>query len=206
MKIQVVTEGTSEVASFPAFLSQVAARSGNVLPNPLKLSVSPDANPDQIARAAIESIKIARIKGAACVILVLDRESQPARSGDLASALERAVGRHAPAGSPEVRVVLKDKMYENWLIADVQGLRSHRGRFTVNGAFERKVAPDKADNCDAYRLLSNAAIGRAYEKVSDSKRIVSTLDVVRAAANSRSFRHFLHMLGDPSYIRQCSRP
>jgi len=170
------------------------------------LSVAPDASESQIAKAALGPIKIARIKGAHRVLIVLDREAQPDHPGVLATALEAEIRRLAPAGTPDVRVVLKNRMYENWLVSDTDGLSSHRGRFRVNAALVRKVAPDKADSIDAYRVLSDAAIGRSYEKVSDSKRIASTFDVLRAAVNSRSFRHFLHLLGDPRYASQCQRP
>ena len=63
----------------------------------------------------------------------------------------------------------------------------------------------KADSVDALALLKQATRGDAYDKVQDAKRILEEVDVAQLAANSRSFRRFLRVIGHPEYRSQSAR-
>lgn len=171
---------------------------------PLKINVSPDAPALSIAKACRSRLIIAHAKGASLAVLVLDRETQSASPGDIASAIATELVLSRPP--LDVSVVIKDRMFENWLVADLDALEAQPGRFKVTPAIRRAVEPNKADGCDALSLLKRAVVGTQYDKVSDASRILKRADVSRSAANSRSFRHFLHALGDKYYSKQCKKP
>ncbi len=147
---------------------------------------------------------IAAGQGADAAVVLLDREQQDACPGriarDIAAALMRACA-VLPA-----YVVLKNRCFENWLVADLGALLAQPSRFEVTSAMRKKVEPNKADQCDAIALLKKSVIEDQYEKVRDSVRICSKMDVAVAARHSRSFRHLLHVLEDPAYLSQCRLP
>jgi hypothetical protein len=58
------------------------------------------------------------------VVVLLDRETQNQGPAEIAAALEREFARKA-YGVP-VRVVVKDRQFENWLVADLDALRQCR--------------------------------------------------------------------------------
>ena len=204
-KVAIITEGVSEYRSLPKLYRQLAERTGNSLLHPTRVSVSPDASPEIIARNCSTHIKLAMAQRAELVVVLLDREVQAAPAGDLAAAIELALRRCTPVNI-DIYVVLKDRMYENWLISDLEALRSQPGRFKVTAALVRAVEPNKADTCNAMALIKRATIGDSYDKVPDSVRICQRLDVGRASKHSRSIRHFLHVLGDPVFEGECKRP
>jgi hypothetical protein len=105
----------------------------------------------------------------------------------------------------EVRVVIKDRTLENWLIADLQALRQQHARFTITAALARQVEPDKADRVNALNFLNRATNGRSYDKKVDGVNIAERMDVDKAAQNSRSLRHLLHVLHHDSYSDQCAQ-
>jgi hypothetical protein len=88
---------------------------------------------------------------------------------------------------------------------DLEALRAQPGRYTVSESMRKKVEPGKADGCNGHELLQNAS-RNTFRKVHDAVAICERFDPLRAAAHSRSFRHFLHVLGDPAYADQCRRP
>jgi hypothetical protein len=121
------------------------------------------------------------------VIILMDRESRTACPGQLASDLRRELLAEQRSGY-QIEVVIKDRTLENWLVADLQSLRSQPKRFKVSQQSARSIAPNKADNVDAFATLKACAIGPDYDKVKDCDRILSRADPLRMAANSRSFR------------------
>jgi len=135
---------------------------------------------------------------------LIDREQQEACPGQIATLLEQEFGRKGT--NLAVRVALKDRTFENWLIADLGALQSQPARFAVTAAISRCVEPDKADRCDAEKIIKKAAANGQYDKITDAERISTKLDIESAARNSRSFRHFLHILGHSSYRSQCRLP
>lgn len=204
MKVAFITEGVSEFKSLPSLYAQLRLLSGNVFLSPLKVNVSPDAPPRVIARECRSRLLIAQAKGADLAVILLDREAQEACSGLIADQIESAATRLC--STVKLRVVLKDRMFENWLIADLNALRAQPQRFEVSNATVRRVQPNKADRCDAQRILAHCTKGDRYDKVRDSQAICANIDIEVAARHSRSVRHLLHVLGAPVYSSQCRDP
>lgn len=169
---------------------------------PLLAAISPTAAPAVIAREIRKHLIVLESKRAERAILLLDREHTPICCGQRATAIAQAL---APLSSVPTYVVLKDTMFENWLIADMAALRMMPARFTITPAAERAVTPDRADAADGYAWLQKATKGR-YEKVADAQRILSFAAPRLIGANSRSFRRFLHVIGHPDYVGQSRLP
>lgn len=203
MKIAILTEGVSEFKSLPILYSQIHAQINALVMKPLKISTSPDAPTNAIVRECQSKILMAERSGANRVVLILDREQQQGCPGIIAESIEAAINK---TSALPVSVVLKNRTYENWLIADVDGLKTLKGRFNIDRSFVSKVKPDKADSVDGYVLLNRASRRGEYDKVPDGEKIAKTMNVSRAAANSRSFRHFLHVLGYGAYREGCRLP
>ena len=205
MKIAVITEGVSEYKSLPRLYPQIASQSPNIVIQTMKVNVSPDAPPAIIARECKSRLLIAADCGAARAVIVLDRERQVDCSGAIAANIASAL---TQVGRPQlnVQVVLKDRAFENWLIADLDALIKQPKRFKVTQSTRKRIEPNKADKCDALAILNAATMGDHYDKVPDSQRICQNVAVDKAAANSRSFRHFLHVMEYGAYKQQCRNP
>jgi hypothetical protein len=205
MKIALLTEGESEYTAIPELITQLQARTGNNFISLMRMKVQPDGPVEKIARSCTSLLRICAAKGVDRVVVVLDREQQADGPGTIAEAIAGAIVR---VNSPkaEVIVVIKDRSFENWVIADVAALKAQPARFKIRSSLEKAVAPNKADQVEALGLLKGATIGQNYDKIQDSKRTLGKAKVERMAKNSRSFRHFLHALGDEKYADQCRNP
>lgn len=200
-RIAIVTEGDSEVASLPLLREQLEHRTHNQIVGHFKVAVPPDAAVAVVGRACAKLIRVAEAKRPDRVVFVLDRETQQECPGGIAASITAEIRRHC--AFDDIRVVLKNQVYENWLLADLEALRAQPARFVVSHTLVGAVEPNRADSAQALRLIKSAVVSGHYDKVADSKRIMSRADVTRALLHSRSFRHFLHALGDPTLELDC---
>ncbi|MFL0276556.1 DUF4276 family protein [Mycobacterium sp. SMC-19] len=203
MRIALITEGASEFKALPQLfpqLQQKMPRRSRIV-RILRANITPDAPHPQVISSCRPALKIAS-NIADMAIVLLDREQQQNCPGDIAAKLEE---RFKKAACIDIRVVLKDRKFENWLISDLVGLKSHPARFNYDNALSRRVHPDKADRIDAERELKRISGGK-YDKIPDGNRLCKTASVDRIAHNSRSFRHFLHLLNYEPYRTDCRTP
>lgn len=206
MKVAIITEGEGEWAALPELLPQFRTRSSVEFIQIMRVRAQPDGPVEKLARACKPAFQICEAKGVDRVVIVLDREQQPEPPGDIALRIQTAIRTIFHAAPFEIRVVIKDRAFENWVIADLSALRAQRARYKVSTAMANAVAPNKADRTDALALLKSAAVGQDYHKIQDSRKTLAKADVARLAANSRSFRHLLHVIEDPDYCTQCKVP
>jgi len=198
MKIGFVVDGDSEYGSLPALYAQLQIATGNQFLKPLKASLQPKAPTGAIARASLKRVLQLESRGAHQVVVLIDRENRDDCAPELAAAIRASLAASSP--SSRVSVVVKDRTFENWLLADLDALRSQPQRFNVTRRTAREVSPDKADHVNAQDLISRSVVGgRGYHKVKDSQRILDRARIERMAANSRSFRRLLAVTGHPSY-------
>ncbi|MBI3215920.1 MAG: DUF4276 family protein [Mycobacterium sp.] len=204
MKIAILTEGDGEFKSLPQLYEQLHDKMPNRtrIVKTLKISVQPDAEHGQLVAACRPNLALARAV-ADRIIVLLDREQQQQCPGGVAQQLEDEFKKIAKV---PVQVVLKNRMYENWLLADLDALRSQPARFAVDAAAQRKICPNKADSIDGLREIKRLVKNGDYSKTSDSDKICRKANVEKMAANSRSFRHFLHAVGHESYRDVCRLP
>ncbi len=203
MRIGVVVDGRSEFSALPKLKLQIEDISGNTIAEIVKADIHPMATAAVIARAAAERISVLQMRNVDCVVVLVDREDRPECPGALAEQIRERIQPRAPM---PVAVVIKDRTFENWLVSDPDALLGMRARFAVSRGVVNSIRPNKADHIDAARALRVAARGHAYEKVKDAGRILERADVLRMAANSRSFRKFLRCVGHPAYATQSRAP
>ena len=160
-----------------------------------------------MAGAVNSRLAILAARGVYRVVVLLDREDRADCPGDLATALIQALQPMcARQGVREVRVVIKDRMLENWLIADTGCIRQMKNRFRFSEGVLRKIEKDGADNQAAFDLLKRFAHKQPYSKVPDSMRIMERAQPLAIAGNSRSFRRLLRVLNHGTYSKQSKRP
>lgn len=205
MRIGIVVDGDSEYRSLPAILSRIRRPCGHDFLGPTVMRASPLAPIGVLGKACSSPIRVLAGRGAHRIVVVLDRETRDECPGDFASQVANEAAQASGFGA--LSVAVKNRKYENWLIADIDALRRQRARFTVSLRQEARVRPDKADSVsDAVEYLRSCALGRSYDKVADSVRITRLIDPMEMARNSRSFRRFLRLLNHPTYIQQSIRP
>ena len=198
-----MVDGKAEFASLPLLYPRLQAAIPHQLVNPILADIQPLAPVSTIAKKCLNPARQLSKRGVERVVVLVDRETRAECCATLSRAIEQPIAN--PVGV-EVHVVLKDRAFENWLIAAVASLRSQRARFRVSASTTRLVAPNMADNVDALDLLKQSVRGSSYSKVSDSKRILGRADPLEMAANSRSFRRFLRCVDHPLYVDQSQRP
>jgi hypothetical protein len=99
-------------------------------------------------------------------------------------------------------VVVKNRCFENWLIADLEALRARSPRkYNFPDGVIDRVRRSGADNVQATDLLDRYVDG-GYCKRADSAEMCRVVRADRLAANSRSFRKLLRSLGHPAYSLQ----
>lgn len=203
MKIGIVVDGLGEFQSLPEICARLCLRQGDQLLAPVHARLQPKSAPGRIAESVLKKLDLLRKRGADVVLLLIDREDRAECAPEFAQAIEAAF----VAMSQQVRVVVKNRKFENWLIADPKALGSLKGRFKPTAAFRKHVSQNKADNvADAAALLNRICVKSSYHKTQDPPKILAVMDVVEAGKNSRSFRRFLRLLGDERYRDQSRKP
>lgn len=201
MRIGIVVEGKSEYVALPRLHEALSAQYPVTLLGPVLAPVHPTSDPGRIAQGCRNALLVLERRRVDRIVAILDREDCPccvgSRSAEIAAALQ------ARTAVP-VEVVLKDRSFENWLLADLDAVRSQQA-FAVSRGAARQVEPNKADHVDAYAWLQ-AASGGTYEKVTHAHKILKSASPQGIARNSRSFRRFLRVIDHPDYTGQSVRP
>jgi len=196
VKVGFIVDGVSEFAALPTILTKIVGTcEHDFLTRVLFADLQPHAPFATMARECKSALSILEHRGADMIVVIMDREGRDECPPQLAAGLASAL---AGQTARQVAVVIKDRKYENWLVADLAALRAQDRRFTVTRADARKVEPNLADRADGLALIKRMVIG-TYDKVEDSKRIVGRADALTMARNSRSFRRFLRVVGHPLY-------
>lgn len=204
MRIGIVVDGKSEFQSLPRIYPRI--QTSNTFVRTLLADIQPLANPTKIARAVEVPIITLSKKNVNKIIVLLDLENReecaPQWSGELESAIWPVCRK---AGINGLHVVLKVRTFENWLLSDLDFLKSKPNLFQVSKADESKISPNKADNANAKAVMSSCA-RKPYKKTKDSLIIATEFDPYKAGQNSRSFRRFLRVSGCRHYREQSKRP
>jgi hypothetical protein len=137
------------------------------------------------------------------VVVCIDREARPAEAGEFAASLASAIRATlatlaSPLGVP-LDVVIADRAFEAWLLADIQGIcRLKRVRPPRNRCYEGH----QEGEADFGSRLLRRILGR-YEKAIDGPDLFAMVDLSRArlspsrgrAWGSASLDAFLVALG-----------
>lgn len=200
MTIGVIVDGEAEAVSLSALFEKLAT--SNHILRPLKATASVNASTSKLVRALQVPCSVLCRRGAEAIVVLLDREKLQECSGSIASAIERAIARETWSSDFSwVKVVLKDRMFENWLIADVAALRTLHARFQFSQGILTRIESGLTDSVPALQALQTAALRHGYAKVADGRKIIGAAEPERMDT-SRSFRKFLRVIGEPRYADQ----
>jgi hypothetical protein len=202
MRIGVVVDGMSEYWSLGVLLNKVAPATGQTYLRVVKADIQPLAPFPVIARACKMPVAQLSARGADLVLVVFDREGRVECPSEIADGVSRALALQVDC---QTSVIVKDRQYENWLVADLEALAAHPRRFRVSPRHTRAIEPNRADAVDGSAIVRNMAV-RDYEKVDDSRMIVESADPAKMARHSRSFRKFLREARHPAYSSQSRLP
>jgi Domain of unknown function (DUF4276) len=203
MKIGLIVDGRSEYESMPLLVQKLSAPPEIEFVRPVLADLQPGADVALNGRLIVEKSRdLARSRAINLAVVLMDREQDDRCPGEIASSLEDWISARSPITT---RIVIKDRAFENWLIADVQAFEVIPGRFAFTNSSVRRVKASGADGIDAHRLIEQAVRGD-YRKVSDSQIILRHARPEHMAATSRSFRRFLRVVEHPHYLEQSKRP
>ena len=205
MRIGLIVDGQAEFRSLPTLIRRIDT--SHVLLDPLFADIQPFAPLAQVVGEVRSKLPILQNRRIDHLIVLLDRESRPDCPGFMAKEIAEGIVRACAARLPETSFscVVKNSRFENWLISDLEALGRMNGRFMLSAAQRRAISPDRADNIDALAILKAAALDKPYAKVRDAMRIMERAQPRNLARNSRSFRRFLRLVGDPDYAEQSKR-
>jgi hypothetical protein len=202
MKIGVIVDGDAEYRSLPRLLARTDAAA--VVLHPLKADIQPLAPIGQIVASVKSRLKILLARNVDLVVILLDRETREECPGAFAKSIQEKL--KEMCAEPDVAVVVKNRTFENWLVADIDSLEELRGRYKVTTGHRAQIAPNRADYLDATAMIKSMTKGKDYDKVRDAVQILGIAVPERIAENSRSFRRFLRIVGHPKYLNQSRRP
>jgi hypothetical protein len=205
VKIGLIVDGDAEFRSLPHLIPKISTPHV-IFHNPLRVPVHGAMPPGQIAAQVVSRVKIFSARGANKVIIALDREDSETCPGVLAQTIAAACARACSRPGIVVEVLIKDRMFENWLIADVTALEKFPRRFGITEKFRRAVVPNKADAVPALRMLEGVSKGDSFHKVDDAIKICRAARPENIAKESRSFRRFLRIVEHPDYQAQSRQP
>lgn len=202
MIVGVVCDGSAESQALEVVVKKINGYGTKFL-KPLYADMQPKATEAQIAKKAEKAIGILRAKKADLIIVLLDFEDREGCPGEFSEMLANAF---IKLGMNDVSVVIKMRTFENWLVADPEGIGA-LNNYKPTKAFVGAVAPNKADHVDGEKLINSIIVGRReYHKRIDAINIAKRLDVSRASKNSRSFRRFLRLVNHEEYADQSKLP
>ncbi|HYW07560.1 MAG TPA: DUF4276 family protein [Longimicrobium sp.] len=207
MRIGFVVDGRAEYESLADVLLKVDTRH-TLVTRILRADLQPSAPLGQIALEASKRIRdLVVSRQVQRAVVLIDREQNPSCCGEYARDLAAAITKQCQGKGlgVEIQVVVKDRMYENWLVADPVAFDQLSARFDPS-TIQKGVGRHGADGDKALALLKRAAVKKQFDKVPDAARITQHLDPLRMGEHSRSFRKLLGVVGCSAYTAQTKRP
>jgi hypothetical protein len=203
LRIGIVVDGDAESQALKLLTQRISIPDTQLL-DPIYANMQPRSTPGQIARSAKSKIDVLTARGVDKIVVLIDKEDRLECPSQFASNIEAAF---SAIGCPHVEVAVKNRNFENWLIADVDVFNRLRSRYRVTKAFQKAVSPNKADSVpDAESLLNKIVVSGEYHKRRDAAQITKLQEADKMARNSRSFRRFLRIVGHSDYLLQSKKP
>lgn len=198
MGIHLIVHGDTEYNCLPSILK----RFGIQIPHPYNLQGKGfgDRENELIKDKLLKAIELVCKRKPTKIIIVTDKESRPFCPGalsllmkaELLSRIEQKYGLQFRERIPEISFVIADYCYENWLIADPEGIAKCK-------LLKKKPnIKQTADATHAIRILNDCMTkNRAYDKRTHAPKLTACADFtdVHVQARSKSLRKFLKEAG-----------
>lgn len=200
--VGLIVEGATEFLALPRLFQKALVRGCPPLRAKNLGGVGSDKEPAAIAEMVAPKVIAYRAAGVERVVVCLDREQRRECSGQFAGSVASAIARELVvrrASGNQVHVVIADRTFEAWLLADAYGLHQRRVFVTAptTHCFEGNMgAQNKKGTVELGRLL-----GRPYVKTTDGPAVFERIEFAAARAfgqgmrGSRSLDKFLRVLG-----------
>jgi len=200
--IGLIVEGDAEFAAFP-LLHKKKLVAGCPPLKPINLGgVGADRKPEGIARLIAPKVIQHQTAGLTQVVICIDREHRTLCAPGFASAVLEALRAELQRrGKPsnDVHVVIADRAFEAWLLADAKGLHQRK-------VFKRAPHFHRFEGQLGERQLKGVVelstlLGRPYSKTKDGPDLFTKLDFptarthAKGASGSKSLDKFLRTLG-----------
>lgn len=200
--IGLIVEGDTEYGALPRLHTKKLLTGCPPL-RPINLGgIGEHITPEGLAKRLAPKVIAHMEAGRQRVVICFDRENRLECVPQLALLVSAALSRELHArrrNSADVSVVVLDRSFEAWLLADARGLRS-KGLFTQDPTFHsfegESGAQGKKGSVELTRLLA-----REYVKTRDGPTLFEAMDFATArqhgpgARGSRSLDKFLRSLG-----------
>lgn len=207
MRIGLIVDGDAEATALPSLFPALTELTGHTFLSPRKAAMHPTTTPQRNARACADGMAFLARKGAEAIVILIDLEERARCPVDAARAIQGVL---ASRTNVSLSVVVKNPMFENWLVADVEAFGHHPARFQISKEDAHSVSFGNADDVDAMaiieRSIRRAQARSTYQKVKDGHLLLSAANPTILAANSRSFRRFMRCIGHPDYLDQSRAP
>ena len=187
MKIGIIADGQAEAQALGFLVERVKCGSASLI-KPLYADMQPYAPLPQVVQAALGRLDFLTRRGADKCIILLDRENNQDCPGDYSTKLEMEFKK---VGFQNVTVVMKDRTFENWLIADPRTLAKGGGKkISISDRIVERIEKVGADRINAIGVL-DGVFKDGYHKRIDAIELCKKIDPDMVGRNSRSFRKLI---------------
>ena len=201
-KVGLIVEGDTEHFALPLLHTKALVTGCPPLKSINLGGVGSDRAPVGIAKLVVGKVIQHQVSGCQRVIVCLDREQRKDCAGQFATSVAKELAAELSArrrATDGVHVVVADRTFEAWILADAKGLhgRIPRLKAPTSKSFEGQMGIDQKKGTVE---LSNL-LGRPYRKTVDGPRLFAALDFSaarrfeRGGTGSRSLDKLLRTLG-----------
>lgn len=198
--VGLVVEGETEFRALPVLMKLP----GCPALKPINLGgVGGDVTAAGVARRARPQVVTHIVAGRKTVVVCIDREKREACAGEFAQAVARALegelesaGGAARWGEYQVSVVVADRSFEAWLLADARGLHQRKVFRQAPKFHGFEGARGKQGRLGVVEI--GELWGRAYDKAGDGRELFDKVSFKQARVpgeGSRSLDKLLRTLG-----------
>lgn len=203
MRICFIVDGKTEYHCLFKLLENSGTPHKLIFP-PFYCDMQPYSSIKQIAYRVVKKIEMVRPKNPELVVILIDLEERDICPPDFSLELQKEIEKRLPKIGFQTSVIIKVRKFENWLIADLDAVRS-LNQFNITQKIRNLIEPNKADNVDAINLLKRMGDG-SYDKTEDGRKISQKITPQIIAKHSRSFRRCLRVIGVLQFNKQSKKP
>lgn len=187
-----VMDGPSDIKAFTGKLQKEFGASPQFRKAP---SNGHSVTPEGYAHGVQGIINLALNSNYLHILCILDRERRPTSANNLANQIRMElisiIEKNSKISRDEldqkIKVVVADRMMENWIVADIEGIKAK------DELIKRDAKQEKFDGKSGVNILKSIMKSK-YDKIQHAPVLLKATSIERAAENSPSFKHLLETL------------
>lgn len=184
LSIGLIFDGETEIAALPTRLD----RRGCIFHTRKRTLNGNSVTLTGISNECVRILKALSSAGATVSFILVDREDRSLNVGDMESELTKLISRDFTG---EFYVIVANRMFENWIIADIENLALKNPEL-----IDPKVVNGKRDGINGVSFLKDHwnKKNSSYSKIAHGKKLFKEIRLGEARANSPSFDCFVSYL------------